>query len=312
MLIACLPGGAFAEAQLAKILVNVCIGIGAAVVGWAVSSAISGNWDADELRSALANAIFFTGVTVFISTSVSTLKYVGREPNAAADLAECAGNCFSAGTLVYCEDGKKEIEDIRIGDRVLACDPETGEQAYKTVVCLFRNESCDWIGISVNSEEIISTPGHKYYLPFDNQWKSAFELNVGDTVLLVDGNYAEIQSVRSIQYDIPQITYNIEVEDFHTYYVGSGVLVHNKKCKVEIGNYYVKQEGVKVYVNPGEGMGNVSHNAAHAHVVGKGPDTTVGLNGLPMNNHPAFSKKQSQVIEQNWNTILKIIRKVWP
>lgn len=59
-------------------------------------------------------------------------------------------------------------------------------------------------------------------------------------------------------------------------------------------------------------MGNVSHNAAHAHVVGKGPDTTVGLNGLLMNNHPAFSKKQSQVIEQNWNTILKKIRKVWP
>lgn len=294
-------------------LIELAIGIGFAVAGWALNSALSGSWNSISLANDVVDSVFITGVFMFVSASISAIKYISRAyPNPTQGLVECAGNCFSAGTLVYCEDGKKEIEDIRIGDRVLACDPETGEQAYKTVVCLFRNESCDWIGISVNSEEIISTPGHKYYLPFDNQWKSAFELNVGDTVLLVDGNYAEIQSVRSIQYDIPQITYNIEVEDFHTYYVGSGVLVHNKKCKVEIGNYYVKQEGVKVYVNPGEGMGNVSHNAAHAHVVGNGPDTTVGLNGLPMNNHPAFSKKQSQVIEQNWNTILKIIRKVWP
>lgn len=49
-------------------------------------------------------------------------------------------------------------------------------------------------------------------------------------VLLADGSYGTIEKVRDIHYDTPQTTYNFEVEDYHTYYVGTGVLVHNK-CK---------------------------------------------------------------------------------
>ena len=33
-----------------------------------------------------------------------------------------------------------------------------------------------------------------------------------------------------MHYDTPQTTYNFEAEDCHTYYVGTGVLVHNKNC----------------------------------------------------------------------------------
>ena len=55
----------------------------------------------------------------------------------------------------------------------------------------------------------------------------AEDLKVGTKVLLSDGSYGIIESVRAIHYDIPQTTYNFEVSDFHTYYVGNGVLVHN-------------------------------------------------------------------------------------
>ena len=228
MPIACLPGGAFAEAQLTKILVNVCIGIGAAVVGWAVSSAISGNWDADELRAALANAIFFTGVTVFISTSVSTLKYVGREPYAAADLAECAGNCFIAGTLVATTDGMKPIEDIEVGDEVLAYDPETGEQAYKPVVRLFRNATDKWYHVHVNEQDITCTAEHPFYVADIDEFVPAKDLKAGQHVLLSDGSCAEIDGILVEEKSTPETTYNFEVEDYHTYYVSEDkVLVHN-------------------------------------------------------------------------------------
>ena len=40
--------------------------------------------------------------------------------------------------------GLKKIEEIREGDLVLAYDEETGEQAYKPVVQLFRNETKEW------------------------------------------------------------------------------------------------------------------------------------------------------------------------
>ena len=95
---------------------------------------------------------------------------------------------------------------------------------------LFRNESKEWTGITVNGEEIVSTPGHKYYIPESGKWISAKELKAGESVLLSNGERAEVESVRSIRYDEAQTTYNFEVEDFHTYYVGMGVLVHNAGC----------------------------------------------------------------------------------
>lgn len=136
--------------------------------------------------------------------------------------------CFKEGTLVETEDGLKPIDEIQVGDKVLAYDEETGGQAYKPVLRLFRNTSQDWTGVTVNGEEIISTPKHKYYLPESKSWKSAEELKVGTKVLLTDGSYGIIEAVKAIHNDEPETTYNFEVADFHTYYVTeSKVLVHN-------------------------------------------------------------------------------------
>lgn len=74
-----LLGGVSALAAAAKVaLIEVSIGIGFAVAGWAISSAISGNWSVNALNDAVADAIFFAGVFLFISTSVSALKYAYR------------------------------------------------------------------------------------------------------------------------------------------------------------------------------------------------------------------------------------------
>ena len=135
-------------------------------------------------------------------------------------------NCFKAGTQVRTKEGYKNIEDIEVGDEVLAYDEETGEQAYKPVVHLFRNESTDWTTVKVEGIEIESTPGHKYYIPEESSWRSAKDLKIGDKVLLSDGRYGIIESVENRSYEAARTTYNFEVQDFHTYYVGTGVLVH--------------------------------------------------------------------------------------
>ena len=133
-----------------------------------------------------------------------------------------------------------------------AYDEETGENDWKPVVRLFRNETMSWCTISVaiagTIESITSTPGHKYYLPenmlnreigekqehasytgLSEKWVSACNLKVGDKVLLSDGKYGIIQSVKVVELSTPETTYNFEVEDFHTYYVTEkAVLVHNK------------------------------------------------------------------------------------
>ena len=67
-------------------------------------------------------------------------------------------------------------------------------------------------------------------MPEKKEWKSASLLKQGDKVLLSSGEYSIIETVKSIYYEEPQTTYNFEVEDYHTYYVGTGVCVHNRNC----------------------------------------------------------------------------------
>ena len=148
-------------------------------------------------------------------------------------------------------NGFKENE---VGNRVLAYNEETGEQAYKRVLQLFKNETKQWCTVCVEvdgqEEDITSTPGHKYYLPnnteprevdvkqehesytgLSEKWVSACKLKAGDKVLLSNGEYGIIQSVKVEELSSPETTYNLEVEDFHTYYVGeNSVCVHNSNC----------------------------------------------------------------------------------
>ena len=78
---------------------------------------------------------------------------------------------------------------------MLAYDEKTGEKAYKLVLRLFRNKSKEWTSVTVNGTEIVSTPGHKYYLPEIKEWVCAAELKVGTKVLLSDGAYGIIEAV---------------------------------------------------------------------------------------------------------------------
>ena len=49
--------------------------------------------------------------------------------------------CFLAGTKVLTDSGRKNIEDIQVGDLVLSRDDKTGEQGFKRVARLFRGKT---------------------------------------------------------------------------------------------------------------------------------------------------------------------------
>lgn len=143
--------------------------------------------------------------------------------------------CFAAGTLILCRDesGKecyKRIEEIEVGDRVLAYNEETGEQAYKPVVRLFRNETKEWYHVFVNGEEIVCTGGHPFYV-VGKGFIEARKLKVSEKLLLSSGKEVIIEKIEVETLTKAETTYNFEVADFHTYYVSEkAVLVHNK-CK---------------------------------------------------------------------------------
>ncbi len=156
------------------------------------------------------------------------------------------------GTILSAS-GLKPIEEIEVGDEVLAYEEETGEQAYKPVTRLFRNTTEEWYHIRVNGEEIVCTGGHPFYVlnaeedrkfvEFEGvkasgtgTWICARELKVSDQVLLSDGSRVVIEQIEIQNLDSAETTYNFEVADFHTYYVSeSNVLVHNDCIFKELG-----------------------------------------------------------------------------
>ena len=183
--------------------------------------------------------------------------------------------CFIAGTLVTMADGEKPIEEVEVGDEVLAMDYETGEVAVKKVTQTFENESSELVHINVNGEKIVATPEHPFYVA-KLGWTSACKLRAGDVLVLSNGEYVVVEFIQHEILESPVKVYNFEVEDYHTYFVGeSSVLVHND-CPEKTYQTYTKTnpDTGEVYSGRTSGTGsdkqNIKKRDANHHMTKKG------------------------------------------
>jgi len=89
----------------------------------------------------------------------------------------------------------------------------------------------------INSEEIITTVDHPFYVK-NQGFIKAGELIVGDELLDVNGNVLLVENFDVELTDKPVKVYNFQVEDFHTYFVGtSQIMVHNSDCGIQENGY---------------------------------------------------------------------------
>ena len=132
-------------------------------------------------------------------------------------------HCFVAGTLICTVDGEVPIEDIQVGDYVLAENPDTGEIDYKPVLETYEHDTYDVVYLTIDGEEFITTEGHPFYT-LERGFVKAGELRYSDTLVDAKGNKLYLEKKN---------------EDYHTYFVGeNGVLVHNK-CGLKTGSEYL-------------------------------------------------------------------------
>ncbi|WP_161622354.1 polymorphic toxin-type HINT domain-containing protein [Vibrio azureus] len=138
--------------------------------------------------------------------------------------------CFIRGTMIHVQGGLKPIEDIQVGDLVASKDELTGDTDWKPVVTLFRNENKRIFNLTLlngdgEKEQLGVTAEHPFWVEGQG-WVEAGVLEVGQRISTVDG--AEL-AVHSIAYDEElHTTYNFEVGDYHSYFVGeNGAWVHN-------------------------------------------------------------------------------------
>lgn len=143
--------------------------------------------------------------------------------------ATCQRNSFDAGTLVLMADGShKSIEDIELGDEVIATDPETGEQGPRKVIDLIRHAGLHtMVDIELSDgSQVDATDEHPFWVVSEAGWVGATDLEAGDTVTTAGGATLTVESTTVSQIDLT--AYNLTIAELHTYHVTvSDVLVHN-------------------------------------------------------------------------------------
>ncbi|WP_399944272.1 polymorphic toxin-type HINT domain-containing protein [Streptomyces sp. BBFR25] len=147
--------------------------------------------------------------------------------------------CFLAGTDVLMADGRtKDIEDVKVGDKVQAADPLTGESGPRRVTQLIVTENdkkFNELSIATENgiEKLTATHEHPFWSPSKKDWVEARDLRKGMTLLTDDGETVIVTANRPFSKRAK--TYNFTVDDLHTYYVLAGetpVLVHNSSCNL--------------------------------------------------------------------------------
>ena len=240
---------ALAAVVVAVAAVAVVVTAGGAAAGMAAVAAVASGTAASSTAATVAAGVFI-GSSVGLATSAYEAASTSRSLDEFADqgtnglFSTIAGGaiggtyaynltkpvcaaCFIAGTPVLTADGDKPIERVQAGDYVWAWDEETGDVALKPVVEVYVNETNELTHIFVDGREIIATPEHPFYTPVYG-WTSAAHLRAGDILVLVNGEYVVVEKIQHELLESPVKVYNFQVEDYHTYYVGVGVLVHNR------------------------------------------------------------------------------------
>ena len=135
--------------------------------------------------------------------------------------------CFVAGTKVKTENGFKNIEDIKIGEKVYSFNLDNNEIELKEVLELIHSSAKDTYKMTIGGKTVEMTSKHQVYI-VDKGWTRAYNIKIGDMMLSASGDKVKITNIEHIKYDEPIDTYNLAVEDNSNYFVTDiQVLVHN-------------------------------------------------------------------------------------
>jgi hypothetical protein len=133
------------------------------------------------------------------------------------------GECFIAGTIVHTRRGHKPIEELAVGDQVLAKDLILGEFVWDTIVATTRQAPKETLVLKTDVGMLQCTGGHLFWVS-GKGWTKARELLPGD--LLHSAH--EPAFVETVKVAEPMPTYNLVTEHHHNYFVGAkGILSHD-------------------------------------------------------------------------------------
>ncbi|MCU7729892.1 polymorphic toxin-type HINT domain-containing protein [Actinoplanes sp. KI2] len=158
-------------------------------------------------------------------------------------------NSFAVGTAVLMADGTtRPIDQVKLGDKVMATDPTTGRTQARTVTALITGigtKQMVELTIDVDGKKgtktatIDATDNHPIWAPDLHRWVKAADLKPGSMLETGPGTYVQVTATRSWTAQNTEV-HNLTVDGLHTYYVvagGTPILVHNCPTGASGGDY---------------------------------------------------------------------------
>ncbi|GLZ11630.1 hypothetical protein Acsp04_18650 [Actinomadura sp. NBRC 104425] len=135
------------------------------------------------------------------------------------------------------DGSRKPIDQIKVGDKVMATDPVTGKTGPRTVLTTFGDSGTkNMVRVTVDTDgergtktgTLQVTDNHPFWIPALKQWVDAGKLKPGMWLRTSAGTHVQISAINT--WTRHQQVHNLTVESDHTYYAAAGttpVLVHN-------------------------------------------------------------------------------------
>jgi hypothetical protein len=143
-------------------------------------------------------------------------------------------SCFVAGTRIATPSGATAIEELEVGDIVLAYDERAARVVPRPVTARFVHDNHSFGVLTTSDGRALGvTANHPVYLPDEDRYVEAGQLRGDERLLGLGARAAAPTSTISAGYaptsGAPATVFNISVAGEHNYFA-EGVLVHNKSC----------------------------------------------------------------------------------
>ncbi len=133
---------------------------------------------------------------------------------------------FVKGTIVKTSSGFVPIEELNIGDEVYCFDIYNDEFLLRTITDVSRHEVSYLLNIQTNGSHIIADAQQPFYLPVEETWCYAEDLQPSMVLLSCYKQRIMVQNVNQVR--INTLVYDITVDELHDFCVTTdGIVVHN-------------------------------------------------------------------------------------
>ncbi|MGW0580823.1 polymorphic toxin-type HINT domain-containing protein [Streptomyces sp. NPDC002920] len=210
-------------------------------------------------------------------------KKKGAEDDIGGSCPAEGKHSFLPGTKVLLKGGKtKSIEQVKLGDKVVVTDPKTGDTKIREVVgTIVTEDDKHFVDLTVKAgagtpETLVSTTTHPFWSDSEQAWTEAGDLKPGMSLRTADGAAVTLTAIRA--FDQRQRTYDLTVDDVHTYYVHAGatpLLVHNCGGTATVSwDDDIKHATIKVEMDNGRAYETEQVHFGEPGVDPTGADTT--------------------------------------